>query len=77
MLKWIIKKYLIGFVNDLLEDYVENVDKAKSTLNLWINRIDKILYTLKSMLSKLDDNQITDEEIQQSIDEITSCIKEW
>jgi hypothetical protein len=77
MIKWIIKKYLVGCVNDLLEDYKENVDICKDTLNLWIKRIDKVLFTLRSMLSKLDDNKISDDEIQQSVEEITTCIKEW
>jgi hypothetical protein len=77
MIKWIIKKYLVGFVNDLLEDYKEDVDICKDTLNLWIKRIDKVLFTLRSMLSKLDDNKISDDEIQQSVEEITTCIKEW
>ena len=77
MIKWIIKKYLVGFVNDLLEDYKENVDICKDMLNLWIKRIDKVLFTLRSMLSKLDDNKISDDEIQQSVEEITTCIKEW
>ena len=55
----------------------DDIEKAKLTLELWVKRIDKILNTLRSMLNKLDDNKITDEEVEQVTNEITSAIKEW
>ena len=77
MIKYFAKKYVIGLVNDLLNDYKDDIEKAKLTLELWVKRIDKILNTLRSMLNKLDDNKITDEEVEQVTNEITSAIKEW
>jgi hypothetical protein len=77
MIKWIVKKYAIGLINNLLEDYHDDVDKVKDLLNLWIARVDKILYTLRSMLSKLDDNQLSDDEVEKTIDELTTAIKQW
>lgn len=77
MIKFFAKKYVIGIVNDLLVGHKENVDKVKDTLNTWISRIDKVLFALRSMLTKLDDNQITDEEVEKTIEEITTTIKEW
>ena len=77
MIKYFAKKYVISLVNDLLNDYKDNIEKAKLTLELWVKRIDKILNTLRSMLNKLDDNKITDEEVEQVTNEITSTIKEW
>lgn len=77
MIKFFAKRYVIGIVNDLLVEHKENVDKVKETLNIWISRIDKVLFALRSMLTKLDDNQITDEEVEKTIEEITTTIKEW
>ena len=77
MIKYFAKKYVVGLVNDLLDDYKSNIEKAKLTLELWVKRIDKILNTLRSMLNKLDDNKITDEEVEEITTEITSTIKEW
>lgn len=77
MIKFFAKKYLIGLVNDLLEEYKEDIGHAKDILNIWISRIDKILFTLRSLLSKIEDNQITDEEVEQTTTEITKLIKEW
>lgn len=77
MIKWIVKKYVIGLINNLLKEYQDDVDKVKDLLNLWIARVDKILYALRSMLSKLDDNQLSDDEVEKTIDELTTAIKEW
>lgn len=77
MIKYIAKKYVCNMINGLLEDYAENVDKVKITLTLWIARIDKVLFALRSILSKLDDNKLTDDEIQSSIDEVKNVVNEW
>lgn len=77
MIKFFAKKYAIGIVNDLLVEHKENVDKVKETLNVWVSRIDKVLFALRSMLAKLADDKITDEEVEKTIEDITTTIKEW
>ena len=77
MFKWFVKKIVCGQVNDLLDEYKDNVSKVKDTLQKWISRIDKILFALRSLLSKLEDNQIDNDEIDQTVAEIEQVIKEW
>ena len=77
MVKFVIKRYIINKVNGLLDEYKDNVSKVKDTLQKWISRIDKILFTLRSLLSKLGDNQIDSEEIDQTVAEIEQVIAEW
>lgn len=77
MVKFVIKRYIINKVNSLLDEYKDNVSKVKDTLQKWISRIDKILFTLRSLLSKLGDNQIDSEEIDQTVAEIEQVIAEW
>ena len=77
MIKWGIKKYIIGKVNGLLADYKGNVDKASSTLTLWISRLERILSCLKSILAKLADGKIDGEEIDDAVAEVEALIKAW
>ena len=77
MLKFVIKRYIINKVNSLLDEYKDNVSKVKDTLQKWISRIDKILFALRSLLSKLEDNQIDSDEIDQTVTEIEKVIAEW
>ena len=77
MLKWAIKKYIVGKVNGLLDQYKGDVDKVKDTLQVWIARLEKILSCFKSMLAKLDDGKIDADEIDQTVAEIEIVVKEW
>lgn len=77
MFTWFVKKVVCGKVNDLLDEYKDNVSKVKETLQKWISRIDKILFALRSLLSKLEDNQIDSDEIDQTVAEIEKVIAEW
>lgn len=71
------KKYVLGAVNDLLMEYKEDVNKVTSTLNLWIERLEKIANLLRRIGARVDDGKIDDEEIEVSVDEISDVIKGW
>ncbi len=77
MLEWIVKKVICGKVNDLLRKHKGNVDNVRDTLKAWILRIQKLMGCLESLLSKLDDGEITSDEIKQATEEVTKLIKEW
>lgn len=77
MIKWAIKKYLIGKVNEILEVNQDNVTKTKNTIDTWIGRLQRILDCLKSILAKLDDNKLDSQEIDDSVAEIENVVKQW
>lgn len=77
MIKWFVTKVIIGKVNDLLDEYKSDVNKVKDTLQVWIARLEKILSCFKSTLAKLDDGKIDTDEIDQTVAEIETVIKEW
>lgn len=77
IVKWFAKRYVIGMLNDMLEQYKDNVSKVRDTLKTWIARLDKILFTARSLLEKLEDNKIDSEEIDQTIAEVEQVIAEW
>ena len=77
MFQWLVKKVIIGKVNDLLEVNQDNVTKVKNTIDTWVGRLQKILDCLKNILSKLDDNKLDSEEIDDSVAEIQKVVKQW
>lgn len=77
MIKWAIKKYLIGKVNEILEVNQTNVTKTKNTLDTWIGRLSRILDCLKSILAKLADNKLDSQEIDDSVADIEKVVKQW
>ena len=77
MIKWFAKRYVIGMLNDMLDQYKDDISKVRQTLQVWIARLEKILSCFKSMLAKLDDGKIDSDEIDQTVSEIDTLIKEW
>lgn len=63
MMKWIVQRVVVGKINSLLEQHRDNVMKVKSTVKIWIARLEKVLAAFKSLLEKLDDNEIDADEI--------------
>lgn len=76
-MKWLVKRVILGKVNDLLEVNQTNVVKVKNTIDTWVGRLQKILDCLKKILSKLDDNKLDSEEIDDSVAEIEKVVKSW
>ena len=77
MIDWIIKKVLIGKVNDLLKKYKGDVDSVRSVLTKWTERIEKVLSCFKSILAKIEDNELDADELKETADEVSALIKEW
>lgn len=77
MIEWIVKKVILSKVNGLLKTYSQNVDKVRDILKLWTTRLQKILSCFESTLKKLDDGELSAEELQQTSDEVMTLIKEF
>lgn len=77
MIKWIVQKVIIGKINDFLDTYKDNIANSKKTLELWISRLEKILAAFKTILAKLDDGKLDEEEIDQIAETVQKTIKEF
>ena len=77
MFAWFVKKVVCGKVNDLLAQYKDDVESVKSTISVWIVRIKAILQCLENMLKKLDDNELSPDDVKDINEEIKTLIKEW
>lgn len=76
-MKKIITWWLCRKINDLLDQYKDNVSKVRETLKVWIARLEKIMSCFKSLLAKLDDGKIDGDEIDQTVAEIEIVVKAW
>ena len=73
----IIRKFIHKSLNKLLDEYKDNVGKVRGTVNLWLSRADSIMNCLKGLSQKLEDNQLTDEELEDAVQEIENLVKSW
>lgn len=77
MIKYLIRKWIIGKLNKLLDQYKDNVLKVRNTLTSWITKLELVVSALKRVLTRVDDNKLTDDEIDETIEDIEKIIKEW
>ena len=77
MFDWLIKRVVIGKINDLLKAYKGDVDSVRSVLTKWTERIEKVLSCFKSILAKIEDNELDADELKETADEVTALIREW
>lgn len=77
MLKWIIKKVIIGKVNGILSEYKDDIVTVKNTLILWTARLEKVVLCFKGLLKKIDDGKLDADEVDEAIADIEVVIKGW
>ena len=77
MVEWLVKKVLVGKINRLLKDYKGNAATVRETLRKWTERISKVLACFQSALARLEDNELTADEIKETAEEIQGVIKAW
>ena len=77
LIQKVVKKFVIGKINDLLKKYKGDVDTVRAVLVTWIARLEKVLSCFKSVLAKIEDNELDENELKETTEEIIVVVKEW
>ena len=77
MIKYIIRKWILKQINNLLSKYETNILTVRNTLTSWITKLELLITIFKRTLTRIEDNKLTYEEIDDTISDIEKTIKEW
>lgn len=77
MIKYIIRKWILNQINNILSKYETNILTVRNTLTSWITKLELLITIFKRTLTRIEDNKLTDEEIDDTISDIEKTIKEW
>ena len=77
MTKCLLKKFIMKKLNDIAKSNSQSIDEVKSKVELWSKRTDLIQEFLKSLLAKIEDHELTVEELQSIPEEFEKLTKEW
>ena len=77
MIKYIIRKWILKQINNLLSKYETNILTVRNTLTSWITKLELLITIFKRTLTRIEDNKLTDEEIDDTISDIEKTIREW
>ena len=62
LVKWGVKKWLVGVVDNALAKYNTNVDRARVIVSTTIAKVEAVIAFLKSLDAKLADGKLTEDE---------------
>lgn len=71
------KKYVISAINDLLEKNKDNVGYICEKINYWTTKLTVIIELLKKISSRCSDGNLDNEEVDKTVDEIETLVKEF
>ena len=73
----LLKSFILKKLNKLLDEYKSSVTKARDNVDLWTTRAKRVTACLESLSKKLEDNKLSDDELEEAIEELTSLVKGW
>ena len=71
------KKYIISAINDLLDKNKENVGYICEKINYWTTKLTLIIELLKKISSRCSDGKLDDNEVDKTVNEIETLVKEF
>lgn len=71
------KKYVISTINELLEKNKSNVGYICEKINYWIEKLSLIMEMLKKINSRCSDGNLDNEEVDKTVDELETLIKNF
>lgn len=67
LVKWGVKKWLVGVVDNALAKYNVNIDRARAIVATAIAKVEAVIAFLKSLDGKLADGKLTEEEADEIV----------
>ena len=69
LVKWGVKKWLVGVVDNALAKYNVNILRARAIVATAIAKVEAVIAFLKSLDGKLADGKLTEEEADEIVSE--------
>lgn len=73
----ILKRFVLKRLNGLLDAKKDGVEKARAQVALWTSRTKAVCAALESLSAKLEDNQVTPEELEAAVAELKALVENW
>ena len=69
LVKWGVKKWLVGVVDNALAKYNTNIDRARAIVKTYSGKVRALLAFLDSLDAKLADGKLTEQEADEIVAE--------
>ena len=73
----LLKKFLLKNLNKFLDTYKSDVESSRKNVKVWLKRAETITKFLNMLSAQLEDGNITEEELKNTIDGLKSIVQDW
>lgn len=77
MIKCLVKRWIVSKINHAISSHMDDVDKSRSIVTTWTERLERLLVYVKTINTYLDDGKIDGDEIECAVKDINKIVKEW
>ena len=74
---WLLKKLAVNAINRLLKVYDKDVQTFLEKIDQNMRRIQRIAALFQSLKKRLKDGNISQEEVEQTVQDIKTTMEEW
>lgn len=73
----ILRKVILRTLNNLLSTYKTDVEAARNNVRVWLLRADAVTAFLSDLSLKLDDSNLTEEELESIVERFKQIVENW
>lgn len=77
MIKCLVKRWIVSKINHAISSHRDDVDKTRSIVSTWTERLERLLAYVKTINAYLDDGKIDPDEIESAVKDTNKIVKEW
>lgn len=74
---WLLKHLAIRAINRLLKTYDKDVQTFLEKIDQHMRRIQRVAGLFQSLKKRLKDGNISQEEVEQTVQDIKTTVEEW
>ena len=72
-----LRKLILGKINDVVGAKKEGVEKARAQVALWTRRAKAVCQALESLSAKLEDSKLDPDELEAAVTDLKTLVENW
>lgn len=77
MTSCIIRKFAIKQLNKFLDTYKSDVESSRKNVKVWLKRAETITKFLNMLSAQLEDGNISEDELKETVEGLKNIVQDW
>lgn len=73
----LVKKLVLKNLNKFLDNYKDNVETSRKNVKVWLDRAETITKFLNMLSAQLEDGNISEDELKETVEGLKNIVQTW